>query len=284
MKTGENEQVPSLIDFALKSTLEQVFEQDPDRLVNQLMSMPELKKRLQDEILHTQFDNSRLHYSDLVEVQRLRIEPSDDPLPHADEWDRTTMRVGQLPFRFREALRIDYRAAVEEWLEMGFCSVDTWTDDGRIQWQIHPWDEFETWETNYMDAVKQCIKKENVPDHDEFFKDEEGNDCDTGDVVPITCAFPHVKENTVLFDAHDYCINDADQEIRSQFQTDLNNFFWGTPANELPSAYGDPGVHQLAKYVDKPKVRIVVTGCGMCKHWSELVKERRSRRQADDQS
>jgi len=244
------------------------------------MAMPELRKRLKNEVLDAQFKDNRLRDSDLVEVERLRIESSDDPLPHADEWDRTTMRVSQLPFRFREALKIDYQSCVDEWMEKGFCCLDTWTDDGRIQWQLHPWDEFDTWENDYMKAVKKAIVDNDVPDHDEFFVDENGLDMDVGDVVPITCAFPHVKENTVLFDAHDYCINDGDQEIRSQFQTDLNNFFWGTAPNEMPNAYKEHPVHQLAKYVDKPKVRLVVTGCCMCKHWKEHVAENEARRRA----
>lgn len=278
MKTEEEATVPSLMNFALQSTLEQVFQQDPDLLVNHLMAMPELKKRLQDNVLGERFTSSKLRNSDLVEVERLRIESADDPMPHADEWDRTTMRVDQLPFRFREALKIDYRAAVEEWLEVGYCCHDTWTDDGRIQWQLHPWDNFETWENDYMNAVKKTIVNDGVPDHDEFFVDENGVDMDVGEVVPITCAFPHVKENTVLFDAHDYCINDAGQEIRSEFQKDVNTFFWGTAPNEMPNAYKEQPVHQLTKYVHKPKVRLVVTGCCMGKNWRDAVKDNEARR------
>ena len=268
LKLEENPPMPSLLDFALKSTLEQVFDQDPDLVVRHLLSMPELKERLMDELLSEQHTDTTLMDSDLVEVERLRIEPSDDPMPHADEWDRSTMRVDQLPFRFRTALKKDYKFCAEEWMEKGFCCWDTWTEDGRIQWQLHPWDELETWEADYMKAVREAIKENDVPDHDYFHGDID----DVEAVVDITSCFPNVEENTVLFDAYDYALNDASQEIRSEFQKEVNNFLWGTAPNKLPNAYKEP-VHQLAKYVAKPKVRLVITGCGMMKHWSDHVAE-----------
>lgn len=244
--------------------LRQVADEHPETLVRMIARDSKLRNLMTEELLRKPHPATQLGDSDLIEVYRICMDVGDHPKIYPMHRDEFFMKVADLPWRLRLALKHEYD------MNAGALSHPTpdperlpshgelyFSKDGRIVLELEKDPKTRVmaeWvEEAYLRIVRGFIEEHDVP----CWEDVQGAKWDD---IDIQDRFPHVIKDTLEEDAYLLQINSDDDElIRKRIRREIRKAFMTKEV--VPSAVteGQEGVIPIRQaWVRKPKVRVWV--------------------------
>jgi len=238
--------------------------QHTDDFVKMILADSEMRKRFTDELLRRATHIPDLGDTDLVEFVFLPVTETDDGDGHEAMHTLSYCKVGQLPYWLNAALKAQFRDRASGTAQVSQVPGDgRLTHDGRIEFQLYENDmeSHRALTDAYIDHLEYTIEAECIPNK------EDAGYPDPADDVDICDAAPGVQPDTVLYDAWDMSVNDAEDRIREEFDEHLAGQYLmhmgrhGTSWHALTfkKALEAEGAAQVSTvWVRKPPVRIVL--------------------------
>lgn len=260
----DKEKTPAkLWTFALESVLDQLAEEAPEQIVKLIERNATLRKLMIEEIVRKPHPSPQLGDTDIIEVFRVEVDVGEAPDLHPSHHDEWRVTVGELPRRLRAALKHEfetYASATEandcdRMAEHGelWCSLDgricfSGTTNKKHKYGLNP---LKWVEDAYIEVVEGAIADEQVPDWEEV----QGAKWDD---VNLLDRFPFLQNNTLLWDAYDYHLNDnGENRIRELVSMEFRSAF--CPQEIVHSEVNKetpPTVPVGAAWVRKPRMRV----------------------------
>ncbi len=259
-KKHDEEPLP-LWQISLDMVLRQVADEHPETLVRMIARDSKLRNLMTEELLRKPHPVAQLGDSDLIEVYRICMDVGDHPKIYPMHHDEFFMKVGDLPWRLRLALKHEYD------MNAGALSHPTpdperlpshgelyFSKDGRIVFEIEK-DTMSpchaTWlENAYLRIVRGFIEEHDVPS----WEDVQGAKWDE---IDIQDRFPHVVKDTLEDDAYLMQINY--DNIRKRIRREIRRAFVNKKIVASAVTEGQECVIPIRQaWVRKPKVRVWV--------------------------
>lgn len=258
--------VPPLWQSSLGMVLNNLSEEHTEDFVEMILRDSKISKQLTAELLRKAKHIPDLGDTDLVEFLALPVyENQDDDGYHAVP-TTGTCPVGKLPYWLNAALKAQFRnrcggdAKVSTDLGQG-----NMTRDGRLEFVLCEDDTatFGGLRDAYINHLFSVIEHEGIPNKEDVGYPDPSDDVDIFDVAP------EAQMNTVLYDAWDLNVNNAEANICEEFEERLAQLvslqcMVSRPGDAqqlwVPTldAMRDFQVPQSAVWLRKPRVRFLL--------------------------
>lgn len=254
--------VPSLWQSALGTVLSHLSTSHFEQLVDGLVKHPETRKALTERLVRKAQHGPTLGDSDLVEV--VKQQPCKSGTCLFTEETRCVIRVGQLPYRIRVAIKQLFSTATSRSKQRCASGFGNYTEDGRVLFVLEdPNDNgasaraddlLAQWTHAYIKQLKKLIFDDCISSNEVV--DQIGEFSDWQDF------YPHVQGDTLEHDAYEFTFNNAEDTLRDEFESELMEIF--TDDMDDVTAHFDefkrePVVQSVDQvWVRKPRVRVLV--------------------------
>jgi hypothetical protein len=213
-RAKRNRDVPPLWESSLGSVIANLSEQHTDDFVKMVLGDGVLRKRFTDELLRRAVHIPELGDTDLVEFVVLPVYECEPPDEGAyAEHHLRYVPVGRLPHWLNGALKAQFKTRCSKHAKSTLHFADgIVTPDGRLEFELFE-DNPETFEPlidAYISCLQRTIRDECIPSK------EDAGYADPLDDVDLSDAAPGVQTETVLYDAWDLSLNDAEARLREQ--------------------------------------------------------------------
>ena len=254
---------PPLWRISLDQVLRMVADEHPETLVRMVARDSKLRDLMTEELLRKQHPAAQLGDSDLIEVFRISVNVDNCPKIYPEHHDEFFMKVGDLPWRLRMAIKHEYdmNAGLLSQPDPDFGRFPShgelyFSKDGRIVFELplHKKGLVKAgWiEDAYISIVKGFVEEHNVPS----WEDVQGAKWDDMDIQD---QFPHVIDNTLEEDAYTLQLNANEELLRKKVRRDIRVAFMLKNIVPSTATEGQKEVIPIKQaWVRKPKVRVWV--------------------------
>lgn len=256
--------VPPLWQSSLGMVLNNLSEEHTEDFVKMILRDSKMRKRLTTELLRNAKHIPDLGDTDLVEFLALPVHENEDDDGYRAVPMIRTCQVGALPYWLNAALKAQFRnrcggdAKVSDDLGQG-----NMTRDGRLEFVLCEDDTatYKGLQDAYINHLFSVIEQEGIPNKEDAGYPDPSDDVDIYDVAP------EVQPDTVLYDAWDLSINDAEASICEEFEERVGQLVClqamdlrDVPTLWIPAQYAmhQFEIPQSAVWLRKPRVRFVL--------------------------
>lgn len=256
--------VPPLWQSSLGMVLNNLSEEHTEDFVEMILQDSKIRKRLTTELLRKAKHIPDLGDTDLVEFLSLPVYENEDADGYRAAPTTDVCQVGKLPYWLKAALKAQFRdrcgCDAKVSVDLGQGNM---TRDGRLEFVLCEDDTgtYKGLQDAYINHLFSVIEHESIPNKEDAGYPDPSDDVDIYDMAP------EVQSDTVLYDAWDLCINDAEGCICEEFEERMGQLVClqimdlrDPPSLWIPAldAMREFQVPQSAVWLRKPRVRFVL--------------------------